>query len=274
MVAVVVLPAVPLQDTLLGIQRWEAQAPFRRGEELLKARQVDEAIAEYDKASREVTDTRYALAAAYLQAGDTQKALGQLAQEEPPRRFEPFLIRGEAARISGDLEAARSFFNERTVNLAGDEALRWAWDHLAPPRVKAVELGSGLDIGYVRGFYSSEADGERRFRWSSDRMEVRGLEVSGGTGVTLELSGWRPEQLPAAQLRMFAPGTIEPESGRTYMITIPKDAIWTAEKIPVGTRGPDTGPIVHLHASVNPFVGSGRDARLLGVRITRITVEP
>lgn len=274
LVAVVVLPAVPLQDTLLGIQRWEAQAPFRRGEDLLKAGQVSEAIVEYEKASREVTDTRYALAAAYLQVGDTQKALGELVQDEPPRRFEPFLIRGEAVRISGDLEAARSFFNERTVNLAGDEALRWAWDHLAPPPAKAVELGSGLDVGYIRGFHSAEADGERRFRWTSARMEVRGLELSGATGVTLELSGWRPEQLPAARLRIDAPGTVEPESGGEFMITLPKDAIWTTEVIPVGTRGFESGPIAHLYASVNPFVGSGRDPRLLGVRITRITVGP
>src|SRR5687768_17250436 len=95
-IGVVVIPAVPVGDTLLGVQRWQEQEPFRRGESLIREGRVQEAIVAYQAASREVTDTRYALAAAHLQAGDTPKALSQLVENEPPRRFEPMLIRGEA----------------------------------------------------------------------------------------------------------------------------------------------------------------------------------
>ncbi len=274
LVAIVVLPAIPLEDTVLGVQRWEAQAPYRRGEALLADGRTSAAIAEYNLASSEIPDTRYALAAAYLQEGNIASALGQLAVNEPERRFEPLLIRGEAARRSGDLATARSFFNERTVNLAGDEALRWAWDHLSPPPVKSIDLGSGLDIGYVKGFHSSEVDGGRQFRWSSNQMEVRGLQMSGSADVTVEMSGWRPDILPAAQFSIYSPLTKEQAIGGRIVITLPNDAAWTSEKVGVDTGIDDSGPIFDFRASVNPFIGSGSDPRLLGVRITRINVAP
>src|SRR5207249_11495495 len=136
-----------------------------------------EAIVQYKGASPDVADTRYGLAAALLQTGDTRSALQQLTADEPPDRFEPFIIRGEAARRSGDLNAARTLFNARVVKLAGDDALRWAWDHLNPPPVDNIEVGSGLDMGYVRGFYGPETDGAGiAFRWTGEHAEIRGLE--------------------------------------------------------------------------------------------------
>ena len=170
------LPA-SIDDTRLGVERWAQQAPFREAENLVKANRPGEAITKYKQANLDIVDTRYGLAAASLQTGDTQGALGELTNTEPPDRFEPYLIRGEAARQSGNLAAAKTFFTQRVVNLAADDALSWAWDHLNPPLIDNLTIGDGLDIGYIRGFYSAENDSAsgQTFRWTTDELQIRNL---------------------------------------------------------------------------------------------------
>ena len=173
-IAVVVIPSISLEDTWLGIERWAQQAPYRQAEALLKQGQVQEAEGLYRQANIEVTDTRYGLAAALLQEDRPSDALATLRPDEPDDRFEPLIIKGEAARMAGDIASARSLFNARVVQVGGADALDWAWDHLSPPPTSTLQIGSGLDMGYVRGFYGPEtaADGTL-YRWSSDSAEIR-----------------------------------------------------------------------------------------------------
>ena len=100
-IVVLVLPAIDVGATSLGIQRWNEQAPYRNAEALLKAGQVDAAIDQYKQANQSVSDTRYGLAAAYLQKGQAGRALAELSANEPDDRVEPPIIRGEAARHAG-----------------------------------------------------------------------------------------------------------------------------------------------------------------------------
>ena len=190
-IVVLVLPAISVGDTQLGIQRWNEQSPYRNGEALLKAGQVDAAIVQYKQANQSVSDTRYSLAAAYLQKGQAALALAQLTSTEPDDRIEPPIIRGEAALLQGDLASARSFLNTRLLQVDAVQAQDWAWDHLNPPITSTVELGSGLDLGYIRGFYGPEKDaGGACFRWSSD--EPKCADCSLQAGISLVWSGWRP----------------------------------------------------------------------------------
>lgn len=263
-IVLLVVPPISVQDTLLGVQRWSQQAPYRAAELLLKQNKVDAAIAEYQKANTEISDTRYGLAAALLQSGQPDAALAQLQADEPTERVEPYIIRGEAAREAGNLASARSFFNSRTMQVSAVEALDWAWDHLRPPPVAQIELGSGLDMGYVRGFYGPEKDDSgRSFRWSSDNAAIRGVQSP--TGSSIIWSGWRPAGLEAATpvLEWSVDGNLEEDT--VTGIKLENSLAWTTTAVPPG--GSEQG---YLAISTSSFISGGIDPRLLGVRISTV----
>ncbi|HUP27879.1 MAG TPA: hypothetical protein VM409_05540 [Chloroflexia bacterium] len=257
-VLLVVTPGMTVGDTLVGMQRWSDQEPYRLGEVLLSGGKPEQAVEAYRSANQDVPDTRYSTAAAYLQLGKVGEALAQLKPNEPDKRFEPLIIRGEAARMGGDLGGARSLFNARVVSLAGDEALVWAWDHIRPAPAKDIEIGSGLDVGYIRGFYGPETAGGQTFRWTAGKTMIRGLT---GASAQITWSGWRPTGLPGARAEQqsLAPGDIRSR------ILLPNEQSWRKDQLtPVGAAG-------SLVLGFNPFIGSGSDPRLLGVRMARVS---
>ncbi|HYO48210.1 MAG TPA: hypothetical protein VEW94_00045 [Chloroflexia bacterium] len=266
-IGVVVLPALPIDDTLLGVERWGQQEPFRQGEALLRNNKPQEAIAQYKQANQGLIDTRYSLAAAYLQTGQTQEAIALLTSNEPRDRYEPSIIRGEAARMAGDLTSARSLFNARPVQVAGDEALVWAWDHLRPPVTNNLDIGSGLDVGYIRGFYAPEKEGigdnfhdfGNTFRWTGTDARIRGFC---GAGNSIEWSGWRP----GGQAKVIA----RCQDGAPVEFVLANSQDWETTAIELTSdldRG-QTEPGLYFHT--DGFIGAGSDPRLLGVRISHI----
>jgi 4-amino-4-deoxy-L-arabinose transferase-like glycosyltransferase len=263
-IVVLVLPAIDLGATTLGIQRWSEQAPYRTAEGLLKAGQVGAAIDQYKQANQSVSDTRYGLAAAYLQAGQPDQALAQLTANEPDDRVEPPIIRGEAARMKGDLASARSFFNTRTLQVDAMQAENWAWDHLNPPLTSTIQLGNGLDLGYIRGFYGPEKDAQGRpFRWSSDTAEVRNLQPQ--ASVSLDWSGWRPQGVAGASpvvTREYPDGS--PNRDPVHF-SLDNSLAWTTTYLGQNSTG--------LRAQAVPFIGGGNDQRLLGVRIAEVATQ-
>jgi 4-amino-4-deoxy-L-arabinose transferase-like glycosyltransferase len=266
-IVVLVVPAVSLVDTLLGVERWGQQVAYRHAEVLLRLHEPDQAIAEYLKANASLSDTRYGLAAAYLQQGQPQLALAQLTVAEPPDRVEPDIIKGEAARISGNLSSARSFLNSRTLQVHAMEAQDWAWDHLAPPPVAEIELGSGLDLGYIRGFAGPESDESgRSFRWTGPASEVRNLASASSYGI--EWSGWRPGGTSSTRVAL----TWEDLTGKAQTQTTadsPSNSLtWESAEVPGTTAKPAI-----LEIAVRAFVASGSDPRLLGVRISKISAK-
>jgi hypothetical protein len=268
-VLLVTIPEFQVGETMRGIERWGQQESYRRGEMLLpRAMHMDEVISEYSAANQEIADTRYALASAYIVDGQPERALSMLRNDEPPDRFEPAIIRGEIARRSGDLATARSFFNARVVNVESERALAWAWNHLRPPQVEEIELGSGLDMGYVRGFYGAESDSNgMSFRWSGEHAEIRGLAYS--PALKLTWSGWRPDGLPLAQVFARGPCYGEFCTGEDGKYELANDPNWT-----VGTfrENTSTRGVQGVNLSVNGFIGSGSDPRLLGVRVSKVEV--
>ncbi len=267
-ILLVVVPAISVGDIFVGIQRWGQQVPFRRAEGLLREGRPAEAIRLYRQANPDLLDTRYGLAAAYLQTGQIQQALALLRADEPPDRFEPFIIRGEAARLSGDLNSARSFFNARQVQVAGEEALEWAWDHLAPPPVDSIQPGSGLDVGYIRGFYAPETgEGGTQFRWSGPHAEVRGLKMlassAGRAGINITLSGWRPAGLPAARVVVSI-------GDRSTGFQPTPGVGWQAYTVEVEAGTATNTNAERFSVDSDAFVPGGQDPRLLGVRVSMV----
>ena len=259
---VVAVPGIEVDDTLLGIARWGEQAPYREAEALLREGDVPSALERYAQANQDIADTRYGLAAARLQALDRTGALALLRAEEPEGRFEPDIIRGEAARMTGDLEAARALFNTRVVQVAGQDAVDWAWDHLRPQPIGRVELGSGLDLGYIRGFHGPERDASgRTFRWTGANGAVRGL--TGNLELALLVSGWRPGG--AAPATVTARGRVNaPAAAQIVVKTLPLADEWST--ILVFARD-------EVELETNGFVPGGYDTRLLGVRTMTVAAD-
>jgi 4-amino-4-deoxy-L-arabinose transferase-like glycosyltransferase len=258
--ALVVLPALPVGDTLLGVERWDQQEPFRQGEALLRENKPQEAIQHYKQANQGLIDSRYSLAATYLQTGQTQEALALLTSNEPPDRYEPSIIKGEAARIAGDLNSARSLFNARPVQVAGDEALVWAWDHLRPPVTNTLDIGSGLDVGYIRGFYAPETDPAGvSFRWMGTEARIRGFC---GAGNSIEWSGWRPAGKTKVTARCL--------DGAPAEFTLANSQDWETTAIELVSNLDRGKPELGLYFYTNGFIGAGSDPRLLGVRVSSI----
>jgi hypothetical protein len=267
---VLILPSIAIGPTGLGIERWYAQEPFRRAEALLERGSAATALSEYLRADTALADTRYGLASAYIQRGDTGAALGQLTSREPSDRFEPFIIRGEVARRAGDLDAARRQFTARAVNLAGEEALRWAWAHTRPAPVQSVDVGTGLDVGYVRGFESVETDSAGRlYRWSTEGAEIRGLESSAsGAGVTITLSAWRPEGAERPRVTLATAG-----GSPTGVTSMRAEASGFGDYDVELAEPAHEGGAVGFRLFVDPYVPGGSDPRVLGVRVSTITVK-
>jgi 4-amino-4-deoxy-L-arabinose transferase-like glycosyltransferase len=264
-ILLVIVPAVPLTDTWLGIERWGRQAPYRSAEDHLRQGDPDAAIQQYNRANLDLSDTRYGLASALLQVERPGDALALLRPDEDPDRFEPHIIRGEAARKAGNLDDARSFFNARAVQVAGEDALDWAWDHLRPPEVEKVELGTGLDVGYIRGFSQPERDSEGRyFRWTGEYSTIRRMSVG------------RPMFSLNYLVNAWQGGSASPATGVTFLIPV-YETTWDR---PVQFDNKDrwqeyTWPLPsyagEVSLAVEGFVGGGDDPRLLGIRISSVT---
>jgi hypothetical protein len=274
-VLLVTLPEFQVGETARGVERWGQQESYRRSEEMLpRAMHMDEVISAYSAANQEIADTRYALASAYIIAGQPERALSMLRKDEPPDRFEPAIIRGEIARHSGDLKTARSFFTAREVNVAGERALAWAWDHLRPSNVQEIELGSGLDVGYVRGFYGAEKDSNGvSFRWTGKHAEIRGL-ANNTSDLELTWSGWRPGGLPLAKVSTlglcfgeFCQG--EGGAGGVKFV-LENGPGWLISTFRQNTT---TRGVYGVGVDVNGFIGSGSDPRLLGVRVSKVEIS-
>ena len=166
--------------------------------------------------------------------------------------------------MQGDLASARSFFNARTLQVDPLQAEDWAWDHLNPPPTSTIQLGSGLDLGYIRGFYGPEKDAQGRpFRWSSDTAEVRDLQPQ--ASVSIDWSGWRPQGPAGASpvvTRQRADGS---QDDGIIQFSLDNSLAWTTNYF--GLRS------MALNIQLVPFIGAGNDQRLLGVRIAEIATQ-
>jgi hypothetical protein len=151
-------------------------------------------------------------------------------------------------------------FNARPVQVAGDEALIWAWDHLRPPVTNTLDIGSGLDIGYIRGFYAPEIDAEGvSFRWTSREARIRGF--CGGVN-SIEWSGWRPNGQAKVIARCL--------DGAPAEFALANSQGWETSAMELASDLDRGHPELGLSFHINGFIGAGSDPRLLGVRVSSI----
>ena len=237
-----------------------------------------------------------------LQAGDVPSAIGRyrLAQEAFPSFFYGYRREADAARKSGMDDQARQLY-EKSRELAPDDAYsilgfsdlaarhpewefttserNWLmrdeadwrgnpWNSFSPSPspLGILDVGSGGDIVYIRGFYRpDQPSAEFNYRWSRGRALVR---------IPLP-----PGKFKAVRLRMSAPG-IGPNEPMSVSVAINGSQHaelqvppgWADYDIPISSGGTLILEITSPTRKVADFVPDTNDPRSLGVGIDSITL--
>jgi 4-amino-4-deoxy-L-arabinose transferase-like glycosyltransferase len=279
--AILVVPTIPLDETATGAARWAAQAPYRAAVPLVTSRPAA-ALDLLARAAPDAPDTLYATDAAQL----AQEAMADVPDPAVLDRlanrpevslgpgsplgagYEPYLLSGAIARLSGDPAGARSAFRARAVQTAGAEAVDWAARFLLPPRTNRLDLGGDLDFGAPQGFYNSESSGSGdaaiTYRWSGPASLIRLRPATPWRTLVIRWSGARPPGVAPAQVT----ATLRVPGGDTLQtITLPTSDTWVETVLRPSGATPVTSPRVELRLDANSFVPGGYDPRTLGVRV-------
>jgi hypothetical protein len=202
--------------------------------------------------------------------GETNAALTLLqAMSEIPERY---LLEGEIYRNMGDPAAARNPFASR--RLEPQNPTRWAWQHLDPPPTHRIDLGDGLDWGYIDGFFQREyppdiPDQEKfaqGFRWTGPEARLRFVDAGTGQPQLVTLRVRRPVEPPARL-------TVASQGRPAGAFDVSADWQTVTAELPATAAGEDV--IVNLRSTV--FVPGpadlqarqqvGLQLRLLGVQV-------
>jgi len=160
---------------------------------------------EHALAAQETPDGWLHLAEHVNGAGDPRRARNAYnAARTLTRNYLPGVARfGDFLRASGDEARARVVFN--TDDVDPQRLLDWSWRELRPAPRTNLEIGDGLDWGYITGMYPAEAIQGAQARWTNGAAQIRfGAALAGGNGATaraivrLRLAALRPGGAPAA----------------------------------------------------------------------------
>jgi 4-amino-4-deoxy-L-arabinose transferase-like glycosyltransferase len=137
----------------------------------------------------------------WIALGDLRRRQGDLAGAE--EAYELAHLRqltyvGASARLGAFLRAAgrddeaRAAFRGRYLDQAS--LLEWSFRFLDPPPVAAVDVGDGLDYGYVGGVYRAEEIQGALARWSDGRGLLRLAAGDGAALLTLRVAALHPDR--------------------------------------------------------------------------------
>jgi 4-amino-4-deoxy-L-arabinose transferase-like glycosyltransferase len=258
LVAIVLLTLAPDQY-VVGARRWADAERMARGYALLRSGEAQEALATFERLPAEFYPRSTALAAAYHKLGQDERALATLDDERDP--MGATLLRGEIFRAQGRADEAFKVFNQRDVRIANPTEEAWA--RLDPPPLSRLDVGDGLNLGYVHGMNLDERDPDgTTYRWTEGRAEVW-LEAPGGgepVWLALRVRGYRPNgTLP--ELRVSVNGQV--------VGTVAVRADWQTAQLALPAI---TGRVV-VRLETPTFVPGYADQRQLGVMLDWVEVS-
>lgn len=204
-------------------------------------------------------------ARAALLGHDYDRALQLLNQAVDilPNHPQARVLRGAVLRALGRLDAAKSDLAYATASL--EDLQSWAWHAFAPARQlhAVVDVGKGLDLGYIRGFGQPEREG---FRWSSAESAVLLDVPPGAARVTLRMASGRPAGAPMPTVTVLANGqeighVTLTDGWRTYSMALPSSI---SSPLVLTLRSDTFRPRDYDRASP--------DNRTLGVMVSRVEV--
>jgi 4-amino-4-deoxy-L-arabinose transferase-like glycosyltransferase len=144
-------------------------------------------------------DVYMALGGLYLQQGDLSAAEAAFWRAW---RHERHYIAANARygdilrRQSRQDEARRAFVG---FYVSEQEMLNWSWRHLDPPPKSRIDIGGGLDFGYVGGMYPDEQQQGAHVRWTNGHGLLRlstPADSSGPVVLHLRVAAPRPAAPP------------------------------------------------------------------------------
>ncbi len=264
-ITALVYPSFAPGQYRIGATRAAAAAQLERGYDLLDWHRPAEALAAFERLPADFYATPTALAAAYHALGQDDRALALL---DDGRDFPgATLLRGDILRAQGRERDAFASFNGRDVEtFTASDPADLAWDRLNPPPLARLDVGNGLDLGYVRGtgLREREPDGTT-YRWTGGRAEIR-LAVpeapDGGHLLRLRLKGYRPSG-PIPPVRVGV-------TGRPVGEVTPTGA-WQVYELPVDPAAAST-VVVRLETAT--FVPGFADQRRLGAMLDWAEIVP
>lgn len=251
-----VFPSFTFDQFRVGVANAPDNDRLTRGYALLASGQTDAALAAFTAIRPDDPFRPTALAAVAHAQGQDDRALAGLNDDLDPTGAT--LLRGDILRAQGKLTGAREALNYREIRVLNPTAEAWA--HLNPPPQARLDVGDGLDLGYLRGLNLDESDADgTTYRWTTDSADLRVAAPAnpGAATLHLRLRGYRPV------------GTIPPVrisvGGRT-LGTITPTTTWQTYDFPLtGTSAPDGWLVVNL--ATPTFVLSYADQRQLGVMV-------
>jgi hypothetical protein len=240
-----------------------AERALARGDAAL-AQAAARAALQHDEGS---ALARVALARAALLAGDAAaETTLRSAIATIPAHPQAHLLLGDLLRQRGDDAAARDELAYERTSL--QDLQSWSWQRFTTQPQAALDIGGGLDLGFIKGFHLSEANG---WRWSQSVSQVRLATDQAPTMLQLRLASGRPADAPPSLLEVLVDG----ESLGRFQI-LPN---WRDYSVPLALSaeevGADGAVMVELRSDTftpREFDRASPDGRALGVMVDRIQI--
>ncbi len=166
---------------------------------------------------------------------------------------------GDLWRYFERWELAEKFLTASQVS--SSERTDWMWGRSLSPPQSQLDIGSGLDIGFIKGFQRPEWDGQQWFRWTTRKAEVRLSAGANSSRIIVKMAGYRPPGWPPVRTQLIVDGTTVWEG----------EVAWPWKEVSIYTAG--TPGTVDLAIMSDTFVPGFHDKRELGVMVSQIRVE-
>jgi len=200
----------------------------------------------------------------WLRLGDAARALGDqpraLSAYRAANRLTPSYIAasarlGDLLRAIGDEAGARDAFIGQYAD--AQRVVDLSWRELRPPPTAQLDVGDGLDFGYVGGVYPAEEQQGATARWTSGQGWLRLRGDAGPQLVRLRLAAPRPDSA-AVPVQVCA-------ARRCWSLVVgPR---WRSYSLEFGGVGDDP-----LLVEIRSPTFAAPDGRQLGVLIDNATV--
>jgi hypothetical protein len=185
------------QNLVRGWYAAQAEIAWARGDRAQALLADQQALA-----AQETPDGWLRLAAHRHATGDTRGARNAYnAARTLARSYLPGVATfGDFLRATGDETKARAVFS--TDDVDQERLLDWSWRELRPTPRASLEIGDGLDWGYITGAYPAETIQGAQARWTNGAAQIRFGAAPAGVNQTtvlvrLRLAGLRPDGAPA-----------------------------------------------------------------------------